>query len=96
MNKYQEDLNIIFQFYKEANIEGKFLLRSAIDELQELADRETPIKPTFYKPLKTFNGSDIEQPFYIIKCGKCEYWLEPSDKFCSNCGAEIDWSKDES
>ena len=61
-------------------------------KVQELVDKAIPIKPTLYKPIKTFNGSDIEQPFYIIKCGKCEYWLEPSDNFCSNCGTEIDWS----
>lgn len=100
MNKYQEALDILkkcnmnkTEFNHIGNEFAERLYIASIETLQELVDRATPIKPIFYKPLNTFNGSDIEQPFYIIKCGKCEYWLEPIDKFCSNCGTEIEWNK---
>ena len=93
MNKYSEALDELLRIAGESP--NAYNIKQQYTALQELVDKATPYKPKLYKPMKTFNGSDIEQPFYIIKCGKCEYWIEPSDKFCSYCGTEIDWSKDE-
>lgn len=91
MNKYQEALDRMYDNY----VYGAKQKEDSYFTLQELVDKATPIKPTLYKPIEAFNDYDIEQPFHIIKCGKCEYWLEPSDKFCPYCGTEIDWSTNE-
>ena len=90
IQEFERDVHIP----REVPIGFKLKYQKEFGLLLELASKSTPIKPTLFKPLKTFNGSDIEQPFYIIKCGKCEYWLEHSDKFCSNCGTEIDWNEE--
>ena len=105
MNKYLKAIDTIGKiqeferdshFPYEVPIGFKLKYQKEFGTLLELASKAKPIKPTHFKPLKTFNGSEIEQPFYIIKCGKCEYWIEPSNNFCSNCGTKIDWSEDES
>ena len=50
-------------------------------KVQELVDKATPKKPNLLPTL----------PAEIIECDYCKFRLKPSDKFCSNCGTEIDW-----
>lgn len=77
MNKYQEALDTIFDFYKESHIEGKFLLRSSIDSIQELVDRATPMK--------------LKDTDSIPRC-KCRAMGHAGNaRFCWYCGQALDW-----
>lgn len=70
-NKYQEALNNLILTARKAE---------DIRVIQELVDKETPMKP--YKDGKKY------------KCTKCVI-VRVSGNRCPNCGQKIDWSKDE-
>ena len=93
MNTYQEALEKLrlLDCVDEENFEIKFEI---LPTLQELVDKATPKKPNLLPTLHAFNGSEIEQQVELIECSCCEFCLKPSDKFCSNCGTEIDWNEE--
>ena len=81
MNKYQYALNdLINQNYDDIEI------------LQELVDKEIPMKPI-----------KMEKNYYI--CGSCEYHIPNSNEsktwhkifqpYCTSCGQKIDWAENE-
>ena len=80
MNKYQEALNFLDWHCEVAHTEQQ-------DLLQELVDKETPMKL-----LKSqFDG--------YRECSNCESIVVSTNhvlpKYCSNCGQKIDWSDDD-
>lgn len=107
MNKYQEALDnqayIVQELEQKNEVDFVFNLITSMEvnsttdlletTIQELVDRATPKKPNLLPTLHAFNGSEIEQQVELIECSCCEFCLKPSDKFCSNCGTEIDWSE---
>ena len=84
MNKYQEALYDIIDygistdyFNKEAEKpqeENRILI------VQELVDKETPLKP--------YNIFNIKP-----NCRNCDAKLTTVENYCPNCGHRIDWSK---
>lgn len=52
------------------------------NRLQKLIDRQEKFKPYMINIRE-------KKPYYY--CRKCKVKLLKSNKFCSNCGVEIDW-----
>ena len=81
MNKYQEALDYFWKFYNENAIEGSMLFRHYLDEIKELVDKETQIKPI---------------PFLnsLFKCENCKGIFQNYhyQNRCPNCGQKLDWS----
>ena len=55
----------------------------AIKTLQELVDKETPIKVVKW---------EIAKP--ITRCPKCGAGVERKDSYCWECGQKLDWSEE--
>ena len=70
MNKHQEALNNL-------NLTARKM--EDIRVIQELVDKETPMKPLRYG---------------CIQCGNCLNVILGTSKYCSNCGQAIDRSED--
>ena len=79
MKKYQEALDRFEEAFRNVTLDDD-LTNERQDLLQELVDKETPMKP---KRNKRY-------------CGNCDtVRLLPYDNYCSNCGQKIDWSDEE-
>ena len=103
MNKYLkaiETIGKIQEFERDTHIPRevpigfKLKYQKEFGLLLKLASKATPKKPNLLNSMHTLNGSEIEQPFQIIECSSCKVLIKPSDKFCSNCGTEIDWNEE--
>ena len=87
MSKYQEALD-----YINKSICTLLALQGIQDEqviknlhiLQELVDKETPIKPYFLN----YGGYKIGN----WHCSECEGIINTSDMYCKHCGQRLDWS----
>lgn len=81
MNKYQESLNWIKEYFEDHMIET---CDEELKELQELADKEEPHKLHFIM--------DEHEPKYMrdIACGACGNHFKYIDKYCHNCGTKIE------
>lgn len=79
-NKYQEALDNVRKVYVESNHYDKEDIRL----LQELVDKETPMKVVKWK---------LAQP--ETRCAKCGAGVERKDDYCWGCGQKLDWSDDE-
>jgi len=77
MNKHQEALNKIIDC-RQSMFQGYFNEKDT-NLLQELVDKETPMKPLRYG---------------CIQCGNCLNVILGTSKYCSNCGQAIDRSED--
>lgn len=77
MNKYQEALN---DMYAVLNDSKRWHERKSL--LQELVDKETPMKPCY--------GSDYPSG----DCPICGNNIGDNPR-CRDCGQKIDWSEDE-
>ena len=95
MNKYQEALNKIknYEFKKNSWVyDIGARITPETDILQELVDKETPMKPT----LRIDEKFNLKEYFCPI-CNKESVTINnyyPLDR-CEICGQRIDWSKDE-
>lgn len=100
MNKYQEALNKL-RFavsiaqdlpYKECN--------ELCDILQELINKETPMKPIDCKKEKITNFCDFGFPSIDVHfsgtCSRCNKYISKNSEllYCYNCGQKLDWSDD--
>ena len=85
MNKYQEALN---EMYAVLNDSKRFCKHKNL--LQELVDKATPIKP-----IENILGTGKYLVKYTHECSKCGNYLEVSNKYCSECATELDWSVEE-
>ena len=86
MNKYQIALNKIINhkcYEKESSCWDyvKTIYKEETNTLQELVDKENPIKP----PLKW----EYAKP--QTRC-KCSAGVEKYHRYCWNCGQKLDWS----
>lgn len=91
MNKYQESFKKINVFFKGklGRYNRKFpFTRFDLLNIEELVDKTTLTKPT-----KNNLGQFIIA--YTHECTKCGNYLEVSNKYCSECGTELDWSENE-
>lgn len=90
MDKYQKALENLRQFNKHSFPVASlhFWFQSQLVCLQELIDKETPMKPIDY-------DIDEETPCYDWVCPNCERFHMTTDapKYCSYCGQKIDWSE---
>lgn len=102
-NKYQEALDNLVHCKSELKCHTcKHKERCTMERdsniLQELVDKETPMKPITIKP----EGNSIwDYPTDRIKCPNCNVQL-PMKKnclkkknpilYCSRCGQKLDWS----
>ena len=80
---------------REVPIGFKLKYQKEFGLLLKLASKSTPKKPYLTPTVFALNGSQVEQPAQIPYCYSCNLLIKPSDKYCSNCGTEIDWSEDE-
>ena len=83
-NEYQEALDYLRWiggdgYYKKQR-------EKSLDVLQELVDKETPMKPTYRDIGNWKNVSDCQ------KCGKTSLIKR---NYCGNCGQRIDRSEEE-
>ena len=78
----KEAVNLFKQhFYWK--VEGK---EKALEILEELAERDTPMLPIKLKWKNTEN--------YYYVCPKCEEMVTRNDEvFCQDCGQQLDWRK---
>ena len=76
MNKYQEALNWFVDLLRR-----DVVAKQNAKILQELVDKETPMKPTV----------DIYRGREVIGCGVCGEVA--MDEYCTGCGQKIDWRK---
>lgn len=83
MNKYQDALNSLNPNYIG---EQEYSWRKATEILQELVDKETPMKVT----------EIYTDEYYCPNCGnetlRFKYHAEYTHKYCLNCGQKLDWS----
>ena len=70
MNKYQEALD---------NIKSGHYDEQDIATLQELVDKQKPMKPIIWEHKVVLKN----------RCSKCTEGLFPEDNYCSNCGQKI-------
>lgn len=97
MNKYEKALNNVRKFEREHNMSkfGDVVPQPNSDTLQELVDKETPMKVD--KNTKgSFPNYDKDDTYHTTyKCPKCNCtihldWHEERN-FCSECGVKLDW-----
>lgn len=108
MNKYQAALNNVKiapsfmggndEYRRHLDSSVPFLKDIAI--LQELVDKETPMKPIANKLPYEVHDGEIVTKYYEYNCPKCNVVLTKkwrhvyirADKYCPNCGQKLDWS----
>lgn len=79
-NKYQDALNSLNPNYIG---EQEYSWRKATEILQELVDKETPMK--------------VEEELELFRCPKCNEKLliyKRSINYCYECGQKLDWSEE--
>ena len=77
MKKYEEAL---YEITRSIGNHGWFG-RDVTDVLQELVDKETPMKIVL--------GSEKDSP----RCPNCDRWFPNRQEYCSKCGQRIDWEE---
>ena len=88
MKKHQEALSRLRDTDLYYSDDSKF--HQDLDVLQELVDKATPIKP-----IENILGTGKYLITYTHECSKCGNYLEVSNKYCSECATELDWSVEE-
>ena len=104
-NKYQEALDVVNQsddekFIKDSRAYYKKYKINPVAVLQELVDKETPMKVGNLQPLvleediKNYGNARFN---LCPKCKRIVYPFHISDyskiKYCENCGQKLDWSE---
>ena len=82
---------------KNMPISGYQMLRESLDmaikaleEVQELKERDTAKKPIKTKGLKDFNGNIYK---VVGECPNCGCGVSNRMRFCDECGQRLDWSE---
>lgn len=93
---FDEDDNLLGDYettiaYGEDGEEYQFNVRETFSNLQELVDKETPIKPNLEGD-GYWNGELVMDTWICPNCDK--HYEVDYDKYdyCPNCGQHIDWS----
>ncbi len=85
MNKYQKAFEWINSFqdnWGRVDIEW-----GAVDEIRELVDKATPMKP-INQYLIDFGLGNYGD------CRICNYGVNYQQNYCDNCGQALDWNND--
>ena len=80
MNKYQEALDNVKRVYVESNHYDEEDIRL----LQELVDKESPMKPA-----EVWENANPK-----TRCS-CSAGVIPAHNYCWNCGQKLDWNNEE-
>lgn len=92
MNKYQEAKKYINKIIENPKWSKVDIEWQAIDEIKELLDKATPMKP------KNINVENLVEngfiPLLVAECSKCECEIVEHQDYCWHCGQAIDWGKD--
>ena len=96
-NKYQEALDILKYFLHEVCKCTCQNLGAFENDLQELVDKETPVKPKIIKE-EEYEWYDIFEGMRFY-CPKCENELccplqGTKITRCDKCGQKLDWSEE--
>lgn len=95
MNKYQQALNFLYNTIKDNLISFDDTEKKAVETLQELVDKATPTKPSYWGEGYDYEGNIIYDMYDCPKCGESyEIDYEKYDH-CPKCGQRIDWSDEE-
>ena len=89
-NKYQEALDNIINWLHP---EYQSTFKDEFGILQELVDKEKPMKVKKVIRGRHKNSIRIDEHYYCPKCG-CMTTLIPQE-FCLKCGQKLDWTIDE-
>lgn len=91
MNKYQEALDLLSNTIKDNLISFDNTEKKAVETLQELVDKATPTKPSYWGDGYDDEGNIIYDMYDCPKCGEAyEIDYEKYDH-CPKCGQKIDW-----
>lgn len=96
MRDYQEALDELFDnatngeplYVKQKYFNG---IKECKDELQELVDKATPMKPDKHVLLERDHLGFPTQGY----CKKCGTSLLVKNNYCGRCGQALDWSKND-
>ncbi|WP_300628691.1 hypothetical protein [uncultured Thomasclavelia sp.] len=95
MNKYQQALNFLYNTIKDNLISFDDTEKEAVEILQELVDKATPTKPSYWGDGYDYEGNIIYDMYDCPKCGESYEIDYEKYKYCPNCGQAIDWSDKE-
>lgn len=90
-NRYQNALSNLKRFNDRDFLSGLYgCFQEQLTTLQEIVDKETPMKPYDYD---CQIGEKIS--YFNWDCPKCGYFHLTTilHKYCSNCGQKLDWSE---
>ena len=86
MNKYQKALDNFWLAINCNAIPFDDVMKYDLAILQELVDKETPMKRKKIYDELLFSSYSI--------CPKCNSKVSPICCYCENCGQKLDWSDD--
>lgn len=92
MNKYQQALNFLYNTIKDNLISFDDTEKEAVEILQELVDKATPTKPSYWGDGYDYEGNIIYDMYDCPKCSESYEIDYEKYKYCPNCGQAIDWS----
>ena len=87
-NKYQEALDYFLDRDDGENVTVTCDWLLYAELLQELVEKETPLKPTNQVVIDFGLGN-------AGNCKACNREVNYQNKYCDNCGKKIDWSDEE-
>ena len=94
MNKYQEALDKLYDGYQNG-MAG----RHYYDIVQELVNKETPMKPIdkYTEKVRDYLNEDsfIYVNFETGYCPNCNKEVNENYTYCNKCGQRLDWSDSE-
>ena len=85
MNKYEEALNYFLDREEGENITVTIDWLDNAEMLQELVDKEIPMKPCNQEVIDCGLGN-------AGNCKNCNRGVNYQNKYCDNCGQRLDWS----
>ena len=93
MNKYQEAINRLWDFIELHSNDSPKDLYDSLEGLQELADRETPLTPTYKNTYIEYKEHYLDKDYEMkYHCPKCDSIVYPIGR-CSKCHQNLDWNK---
>lgn len=93
MNKYQEPFNKIVIEAELMAERCNHKLDKDIKIIQELIDKETPMKPNYEGDGYDKDGNIIYDTWICPSC-ETRYEVDYDEyKYCPNCGQKLDWSE---
>ena len=96
MKKYQEALKWFKSIFQEIGTEQYYEnlglrfgqgLNESIETIEELVDKEIPMKPLKQYPIDFGLGNYGD-------CRICNCGVNYQQNYCNNCGQKIDWSEE--